>query len=172
METLAAVSDEALITELKKGVKSAFGHLYTRHSKLVFHRCFSICKDRDLAFDLSQEVMLKAWENINQFRGESQFSTWLYVIATRHTLLYLSRNKRVSTDSSAIPDEVESKDDSEENNMIMMALISHLPPDERQLLLLKYKEGESVEALGHAFHLSASAIKMRLKRSRERLNAL
>lgn len=175
MKAPAAPSDDMLIAELKNGVKSAFGQLYTRYSKLVFHRCLSICKDRDLAFDLSQEVMLKAWENIHQFRGDSHFSTWLYVIATRHTLLYLSINKRFEMDSSGVPDEAmvtSDQMDAEETNRIMLTLIHRLPEQERQLLLLKYQQGESIETLERTFNLSASAIKMRLKRSRERLNAL
>ena len=55
---------------------------------------------------------------------------------------------------------------------VMFSLINNLPAGERELLLLKYSKGESIEALQYIFHLSASAIKMRLKRSKEKLNQL
>lgn len=175
METTTPQSDEILIDELKKGAKHAFGELYTRYSKKVFNRCYSICKDRDLAYDLSQEAMVKAWESIHQFRGDSRFSTWLYVIATRHTLLYLSKNKRILNEQSTFIDEASIESDetnTEETSRIMLALIQHLPKAEQQLLILKYQQGESIATLEHILNLSSSAIKMRLKRSRERLNVL
>ncbi len=55
---------------------------------------------------------------------------------------------------------------------MMFSLINNLPEAERKLLLLKYSEGESIESLQEMFQLSASAIKMRLKRSKDKLNEL
>jgi RNA polymerase sigma-70 factor (ECF subfamily) len=56
--------------------------------------------------------------------------------------------------------------------IIMISLINNLPAGEKELLLLKYSKGESIESLQYVFHLSSSAVKMRLKRSKEKLNQL
>jgi RNA polymerase sigma-70 factor (ECF subfamily) len=75
---------------------------------------------------------------------------------------------RVAEDlADSIPEENE-----EDKNSIMLALIYSLPPEERNLILKKYETGISIEELQDELHLSASAIKMRLKRSREKLNMM
>ena len=59
-----------------------------------------------------------------------------------------------------------------EQEKIMFALIDHLPAEEKSLLLLKYQQGKSIEDLQASYHLTSSAIKMRLKRSKDRINEL
>jgi RNA polymerase sigma factor (sigma-70 family) len=166
---LKTASDTELIDLFKQGDHQVFGELYERYYKVVYNRCRQICKDDAVAFDLSQEVMLKAFDHLNEFRGNSLFKTWIYTIASRHCFSYLHKAKPdqslTENLSDTLPDESE-----EDQHTLMLALISKLPTEERQLLLRKYEVGESIEDLETELNLSASAIKMRLKRSREKLN--
>ena len=73
--------DEKLISQYKQGDVNSLGILYSRYYNKVYNKCFSFAKNCDDAYDLTQEVMLKAFNKINTFKGESKFSTWLYALA-------------------------------------------------------------------------------------------
>ena len=181
MKNFEKITDEELIKSILQHDTEALGELYSRYYKKVFQKCQSLVKDSDEAFDLAQEALIKAFENLKNFRGESSFSTWLYIISHRHCLEYLRKcNKKiVKSMDYAAEDEATILAETYDNSMdrndvenVMFSLINNLPAGEKELLLLKYSKGESIEALQYIFHLSASAIKMRLKRSKEKLNQL
>ena len=176
-------SDEELVHAIRQNDRKALGELYNRFYKKVFSKCFSLCKKQDEAFDLAQESLMKAFDNIHSFKGESTFSTWLYTITHRHCLAALKKNGRFQfhpLENNSWCDEestnrnvaVEETNEKAEQELIMYSLISALPQKERDLLKLKYLQGESIENLQVSLKISGSAIKMRLKRTREKLNAL
>jgi RNA polymerase sigma factor (sigma-70 family) len=177
-----AISDEQLILSIKGGNREAFGELYNRYYKKVYHKCLSFTKDQDEAFDYAQESLMKAFDHLDTFRGHASFSTWLYTITHHHCLAGLKKNSRLSTtalneqfietDRSQITFTQEDSTQRNEQEAIMFRLIDHLPESEKQLLTLKYQEGESIELLQEKMGLNSSAVKMRLKRSKEKLNAL
>lgn len=166
---LKTASDNELIDLFKKGDHQVFGELYERYYKTVYNRCRQVCKDEDVAFDLSQEVMLKAFDHLNEFRGNSLFKTWIYTIASRHCFSHLHKAKPGQALTENLSDTLADEHDDDQHAM-MLTLINRLPEEEKKLLLRKYETGESIEDLEKELNLSASAIKMRLKRSREKLN--
>lgn len=177
------ISDEALVNAIRQNDRQALGELYNRYYKKVFNKCYSITKKQEEAFDLAQESLMKAFDNIHSFKGESSFSTWLYTITHRHCLAAIKKNGRFlfhPLEENAVSDEdqndqspvSEEINDRAEQELIMYSLINALPEKERTLLNLKYLQGESIENLQSQLHISGSAVKMRLKRSREKLNAL
>ncbi len=172
-------SDDQLIIMISQGNREAFGELYHRYYKKVFRKCLSFTKDPDEAFDLAQEALMKAFDKLHTFRGEATFSTWLFTITQRHCLASLKKgnkkNSLVFLEREHFPfnaPEAEATHDRIEQETIMFSLLHALPEQERQLLTMKYKDGESIEKLQTILDLSSSAIKMRLKRSKERLNLL
>lgn len=181
MKNLEKFTDQELIDHTLKGDSAAYGELYNRYYQRVYHKCISLVKDDELAFDLAEEAILKALNNLKSFRGDAAFATWLYIIVHRHCLEFIRKESRHTKTITLLKHEHEitladetheefGEDDQMEQ--IMMSLIERLPENERQLLLLKYAKGESIEALQKMFHLSASAIKMRLKRTKEHLQQL
>ena len=179
---ISNTSDEELVHAIRQNDRKALGELYNRFYKKVFSKCFSLCKKQDEAFDLAQESLMKAFDNIHSFKGESTFSTWLYTITHRHCLAALKKNGRFQFHSleniwcdeeSNDPNvAVEETSEKAEQELIMYSLINALPQKERDLLKLKYLQGESIENLQASLNISRSAVKMRLKRTREKLNAL
>lgn len=181
--TISNIPDEELVHAIRQNDRKALGELYNRFYKKVFSKCFSLCRKQDEAFDLAQESLMKAFDNIHSFKGESTFSTWLYTITHRHCLAALKKNGRFqfhplennswcdqeSTDRNVAVEETNEK---AEQELIMYSLINALPQKERDLLKLKYLQGESIENLQASLNISSSAVKMRLKRTREKLNAL
>jgi RNA polymerase sigma factor (sigma-70 family) len=189
---ISMATDEQLVSAIREGDRTALGELYNRYYKKAFHKCLSLTRNQEEAFDLAQESLIKAFDNIHSFKGESTFSTWLYTITHRHCLAALKKNGRYqfsSIEENFIKDEpdaerygeyrergsaqaVEETSDRAEQELIMYSLINALPEKEKNLLNLKYLQGESIESLQVQLNLSGSAVKMRLKRTREKLNAL
>ena len=181
--TISTATDEELVNSIRTNDRNALGELYNRYYKKVFSKCYSLCKKQEEAFDLAQEALMKAFDNIHSFKGESSFSTWLYTITHRHCLAALKKNGRFQFHplvDNFLGDEekndpspaAEENTEKAEQELIMYSLINALPERERELLNLKYLQGESIENLQVLLNISSSAVKMRLKRTREKLNAL
>lgn len=179
MKTIENVTDAQLIVRIQNHDNQALGQLYSRYFGKVYQKCLAMIKDQDTAFDLAEESLIKAFENLKGFRGQASFSTWLYTITHRHCLEALRKQKKNMTDSA---DELSESDqptadiaesiESEEQHAIMLALVNALPKPERELLMAKYTQGESIEKLQESYAVSPSAIKMRLMRTKEKLNQL
>jgi RNA polymerase sigma factor (sigma-70 family) len=90
-----AVCDEELMMRLcsaDEGLSDTlFTELFERYRRPVFSWCYRICRDRNAASDLAQEIFFKAWKHRSSFQGNSKLSTWLYVIARNHCLTALKR---------------------------------------------------------------------------------
>jgi RNA polymerase sigma-70 factor (ECF subfamily) len=85
------LSDTLLMTVLttplsQQSFDSLFEELFNRYHERVTRWCYRVTKNRDRALDLTQEVFFKAFRSIHAFRGDSQLSTWLYVITRNHCL--------------------------------------------------------------------------------------
>lgn len=96
-----AYTDEELIGAYHAGepwmrLDDLFQELVRRHRTRLLQWCFRYCRDRDEAADLVQEVLLKAFRNLHNFRGDSKFSTWLYVICRNHCLNNAAKPARQS----------------------------------------------------------------------------
>ena len=179
MKKIETVSDAELVARIQNNDNQAFGEIYRRYFTKVHQKCMTMTKDQDAAFDLAEESLIKAFENLKGFRGQASFSTWLYTITHRHCLEALRKQKRKITDSAdelsesdqPVADTVESME-GEEQHAMMLALVNALPTSERELLMAKYTQGQSIEKLQESYDVSPSAIKMRLMRTKEKLNQL
>ena len=112
-----------------------------------------------------------------RFQQRSSFSTWLYSVSYNYCADQLRMAKRLPT--TALEDNVDwYNSDSieaqlhEETLQTMKKAMEHLSSNERSLLRLKYEDGLSIEDIAQLYDLKASAVKMRLKRSREKLQKL
>jgi RNA polymerase sigma-70 factor (ECF subfamily) len=91
--------DEALVKAAQKGDVKAFEELVARHRDKVYGRAFSMLRNEDEAYDISQEAWIKAWQRIKQFHGDSNFTTWITRITINLTLDYLRKQKRYKVES-------------------------------------------------------------------------
>lgn len=178
----ALYSDEHLLSEFLSGDINCFGAIYDRYYLKVFSKCFSFSKNRDDAFDMTQEILLKAAGNAASFEGKSKFSTWLYSISHNYCISHsckINRNYHVDLISAQYIIEERMDDEALMERLNWEVLEAELdeclymlPDDERKLLVLKYRENYSVKDLQNEFNLSASAIKMRLLRARLKLSQI
>jgi RNA polymerase sigma-70 factor, ECF subfamily len=92
-ETQRDDSERGLVQRAQRGDQEAFATLFQLHKKRVYSVCLQMTKDVADAEDLTQEAFLQVFRNVNSFRGDSAFSTWLYRIAVNTVLMKLRRRK-------------------------------------------------------------------------------
>ena len=174
------LDDHQLIELLQSGNHRYFSVLTDRYQKYILQKCTSYVKDKDAAEDLTQEILIKVFTELSHFRSEAKFSTWLFAIIHHTCVDYLRRNKKSVRKvltvklADSLGEWLEDEDELDEIKTIelMDALLEQLSPEDKLILLMKYKEKHSIQDIVLAMHLSESAVKMRLKRAREKMNKL
>lgn len=172
-------SDEELVKQIvANNDPMLFGKLYDRYAKMVYNKCYGFAKSEDEAEDLTQDVFLQLFIKLRTFKGKSKFSTWLYSFTYNFCVNYVNRNKQrkiqdnsIQVDSTEyklseeVPDEslYEMKTDKLKKAMEL------IPAEDKSILLLKYQDGASIKELVTLLEIGESAVKMRLKRAKERL---
>ncbi len=167
-----------LIKRAAGGNFEAFGELYNIYLERIYRYVFYQVRDKMTAEDLTEEVFLKAWKSIDTCRGKEQtFSSWLYRIAHNHVIDNLrSQRKYLSTDMEALA-EVSSPELGEEGKLErqeMLEVISDLPQNQKQVIILKFIEGLGNREIGQVMGKSQGAIRVLQMRAlatlRERLS--
>lgn len=171
------LSDEEMIRHyLPQQPNQCFEALYNRYVGKVYQQCLSMTNDSEQAQDFTQDIFLKAFNKLEAFQQRSSFSTWLYAIAYNHCADQIRLARRLPTTDLTIQlQETRAEGDTqlhEETLQLMQIAMSRLTDEERKLLRLKYEDGMSIEDIAQLYGLKPSAVKMRLKRSRERVQAI
>lgn len=183
METIVKIdktSDEDLVKAIVKTNDTIlFEVLYDRFATLVYNKCYGFAKDSDEAKDLTQDVFLKLFVKLPSFKGESKFSTWLYAFTYNHCVNFVTRStakkfEKQSIDYKDIENLSEDIDDDDESFLQMKVdklkvALELISPDDKMILLLKYQDGLSIKEIEAVLAIGQSAVKMRLKRAKDKL---
>jgi RNA polymerase sigma-70 factor (ECF subfamily) len=182
--------DLDLVQASKNGDVAAFEQLVKRYDRKLFRIAHSVTHNREDSQDAVQEAFLKAYQHLGDFRGDSQFSTWLIRITLNQSLMKLRKQRRTrevsldedfGTDEDMLPREVidwapnaEELYSVSELRNILIKTIEELRPILRAVFVLQDLEGLSTDQTAEVMNLSQSAVKSRLWRARlqlrERLN--
>ncbi|WNJ21007.1 sigma-70 family RNA polymerase sigma factor [Pontibacter sp. G13] len=172
-------SDEALIHEITEGGRThLFSILYDRYSDKVYRKCISFVRDRDVAQDMVQDILIKVFTQLSKFKGNSRFSTWLYSITYNYCVEYYRKNNKVST--VGIEEGPDISDEGDADDLEILALrrdhlqraLDQVAPEDKMILMMKYQDDISIKELMNTLELSESAVKMRLARARKRVKQL
>jgi RNA polymerase sigma-70 factor (ECF subfamily) len=153
-------TDEELLREarlcLQPGLQAELlDQLFGRYHSRIGLWCYRITGNRDSAADLAQEVLMRAYQNLDSFRGESKFSTWLYTIARNHCFNHAKQQGRVKESAvdpllldTATADRFDLRLEQEEDLKQMRSLIaSNLDDTEQQVMTLHYGEEIPLDAI-------------------------
>jgi len=183
MNSQTIANEEALIARARRGNRNAFGELVRRHSSRVYGMSFKMLKNREDAEDNLQNVFCKAYGKIQQFEGNSQFSTWLTRIAINEALMMLRkrRSEDVATydcgdqaaDSPDVKAEVRDlRADPErqyQTKELAAKALDALQPTLKYTFILQKGEGWTSRELAEALDITAETVKSRIFRARVRL---
>jgi len=182
-------ADAELVQRAQAGDVDAFETLTTRHEQRVYSLAMRMLRQEQDAEDVTQQRFLSALQNLNGFRGEASFSTWLLRIAT-HAALKIIR-KREGLDMVSLEEATEPRDDSDaiphpefiadwrqspeelvqrrETQRLLDEALGQLDEKHRLVFLLRDVEGLSIKETANALGLSEANTKVRLLRARLQL---
>lgn len=167
-------SEKEIVKKLgdPQAMRDAFGWVVVHYSESMYWKIRRIVISHDDANDVLQNALLKAWNNIETFKGESKLSTWLYRIAINESLDFV-RHKKVLT---KVDDEKELASlqsdkyfDGNEAEKMLQEAVATLPEVQRTVFLMRYFEdmkygdiseilGTSVGALKASYHIAVKKI--------------
>ena len=173
-----STSDAACVRRLQRGDTDAFEILVRRHEKAIFNLVYRMLGNYDDAAETAQEVFLSAYRAIGQFRGESNFSTWLYRIAlnhatTRRKSTSLRQKRLVPIDGSDMVDDAqlgpaETLEKKELRERVQRAL-NELEPEDATVILLRDLQDIPYEDVARVLKIPVGTVKSRLHRARRAL---
>jgi RNA polymerase sigma factor (sigma-70 family) len=168
---IAENDDPALLARCLRGEREAFNGLVTRYQGLVCAQAYSICGDFSRSEDVAQEAFVAAWRQLPTLRDPSRFRAWLCGIARNLALAVAARRQR---EQPVAPPAVEASTSdtphallvTREEESIVWHTLEKLPEGYREVLILFYREQQSVFQVAALLGLSEDAVKQRLSRGR------
>lgn len=175
---MKALDEEAIVSRLQDPStrQQAFEQMVRAYSEQLYWQIRRMVSSHEDADDLLQNTFIKAWTNLDSFRGEAKLSTWLYRIATNETLTFLTRQHSVPTVDIDSPEgamadrlEGESYFDGNDAQQLLQEALKNLPDKQRLVFNMKYFQemkyeemsqilGTSVGALKASYHLAVKKI--------------
>jgi RNA polymerase sigma-70 factor (ECF subfamily) len=185
VESLATIDESQLVAQSREGDTAAFNELVRRYERKIFRLAQHITQNREDAEDVLQETFLKAYEHLDQFKGDAKFYTWIVRIAVNQALMKLRRRKTdksvsidetidtgedtVTREIAAWDEDPEQRFSREELGGILDNAVDSLEPLYRSVFVLRDIEELSTEETAEALGLSIPAVKSRLLRARLQL---
>lgn len=153
-----------------------FQLLHDRYASKIYGKALTMLKKEALAKDATQEIFTKIFLSLGKFQGQSKFSTWVYSVTYNYCIDLIRKEKRsrdlFATELEDPPDrQAEEVPDQELLTMQVNELrtvLREISESDRRLLLLKYKDGMKIKDIAKLFGKNESAVKMQIKRAKEK----
>ena len=159
------------IKAAKAGNKQAYQTLYQTYVGQVYALCLRLTADRGLAEDATQEVFIQLWQKLDNFNGQSKFSTWLHSVTSNITISYLRKQRgwlqrMFNIETSAAADSIaeESTD-----SIDLEAYIARLPERARVVFVLHAIEGYRHEEIAEMTNMAVGSSKAQFHRAKQLL---
>jgi RNA polymerase sigma-70 factor (ECF subfamily) len=172
------IDDAECVRRVQRGDIDSFEVLVRRHQKAIFNLVYRLLGNYDEAAEVSQDVFLSAFKSIHQFRGEANFSTWLYRIglnhaSTRRKSLNSAQRRQLPLDGTeVIPnstvDPAKNFEDKEIQQRVQQALNS-LDAEDARIILLRDLQDIPYDEVAEILDLPVGTVKSRLHRARQAL---
>jgi len=172
----------ALIARCKEGDLSAFDDLVRKYEKQVYNFAYRLTQNYDDANDIACDAFVKIYNSIESFRGDANFSTWLFRIVTNLFLDWRKRSKAhrnipldeyIDLEESTVTRQIEDPSPSpldlleaSERFEVLERAINDLPEYQRIMVLLYHNQGQSYEEIAQVIGLPIGTVKSRLNRAR------
>ena len=173
------LTDIDIISRVIKGDQQAYAELVNHYQNYVFTLALRFTKNREDAEEVAQDIFVKAYRSLADFKGAAKFSTWLYTIVYTTSITFLRKKKMEvhslenekifeladSQDSGFSANKVEQKSRASMVNHAI-AMLSH---DDAQIITLFYKAEQTLDEIGEILGLDPKTAKVRLHSARQRL---
>jgi RNA polymerase sigma factor, sigma-70 family len=150
-----------------------FASIIREHSRIINKVCYFYATDRIPYEDLRQEIYMNIWLGLNQFKGESKMSTWIYRVAVNSALMALRSSRQrietISSDFGIIDASTEIDDEQRENLQTLQWLINRLEGIEKAIILLWLDE-YSYEEIADTLGLKRNTVAVKIHRIKDKLS--
>ena len=172
-------SDNEIISNVLAGDQQAYALLVSRYQNYVFTLALRFTRNREDAEEVSQDIFIKAYKALADFRGASKFSTWLYTIVNTSCITFL-RKKKLQThslDNDQVFELADNQDSGMSANQVeqksRIAMVNQaiqlLSGDDAEIITLFYKSEQTLEEIAQILGVEINTAKVRLHRARARL---
>jgi RNA polymerase sigma-70 factor (ECF subfamily) len=161
-----------LVESCRRGEPGAFDEMVRLTHRSVYSLAYRIVGNAEDAADVVQDTYVRAWRSLRGFRGESNFATWLYRIASNTALTHVKRRARagIAVGPDELPDvAIEDATEQQADADVLEAALARLPAAHRAVVVMKDVYGLSCEEIAAEMGSTEGAIKVRLFRARQRL---
>lgn len=161
-------NEEQLLEELRdpRTSRQGFAKLVSEYSERLYWQIRKMVLSHDDANDILQDVFVKAWMNLENFRGEAKLTTWLYRIAINESITFLNKKRNqnhipLDDDDSFLLNTLESDEyfDGNEAQKLLQKAILTLPEKQRLVFQMKYSEEMKYEDMSDILGTSVGALK-------------
>ncbi|MFM9909978.1 MAG: RNA polymerase sigma factor [Chitinophagaceae bacterium] len=173
------LNDSEIIGRVLQGELQLYAELVNRYQNFVFTITLRYAHQREDAEEIAQDVFIKAYRNLANFRGDSKFSTWLYTIVNTTCLTFLRKRKLEihSLDNEKVLEAADTIDSGFRANQIeqkskfqmLNNAIQLLNADDANLITLFYKAEQSLDEIGKILGIEPNTVKVKLHRARAKL---
>ena len=170
------MDDTELVRRAQRGDNIAFEQLVRRHQRYVFNVAYRVLNDYAEAEDMTQEAFLRAWRGLPGFRGQAQFTTWLYRIVHNLCLNRLPRLKQELLQTEPLEEALTTPTpfqaeltEIREQMAFLHTQLDQLPEKYRLVLTLRFLQRLSYEEIATALDLPIGTVKTHIHRARRLL---
>ena len=180
-----AKKDFFLVEEAKKGNQKAYAELMQHYKDSIFFMVLKMLNNRDDANDVTVSTFGKAFENLEKYKSDYAFSTWLFKIGTNNCIDFIRKRKMQTvsinsyySDDDAVLDiksdslNPEEKTIKKQQNELLKELIDTLPPRYQNLVKLRYYDEKSYEEIAVELEIPLGTVKARLFRAKDLLSVI
>lgn len=183
---LEQINEDALVERFQKGDTEAFNPLVLKYQKKIYNFLYRRLRDRETAEDLCQEVFLKAFKALPNFKGDSTFYSWIYRIAINCSIDFQRQRNRVKfltfEELSFDADDVlrmvhaypspEMIAETEELGRIIRMAVRKLPPGQRRVFNLRHRRALAIKEIAVLLNRSEGTVKAHLHHAHQRLQGM
>lgn len=166
VKPVAELDDRELVAEAAAGNREAFDAIVERHRRVVYQVCYRFVSNHEDASDLAQDVFVRAWRGLSNFKGQSALSTWLYRIAVNVSLNRVSARRIDSEPMNDTADLEDTRTEAAGETMMrqeraaaVRTAIRALPPKQRATLIMRAYHDMSHQQIADVLGSSVGAVK-------------
>jgi RNA polymerase sigma-70 factor (ECF subfamily) len=176
---MSDISNE-LVNKAAQGDIDAFEEIYKSTSAFVYNVVLRITNNRNDADEVTQDVFVKAFDNLKNFEHRSSFKTWIYRIAANMAINHCRKHSRYErgkveydpvVHDTQVSGDARAELDREDSKKRIASMLEVLDPDQRACIVLREIEGLDYNSIAAALRININTVRSRLKRAREKLLA-
>lgn len=181
-------AEKLLLKRSQQGDVAAFEQLIAKHQTLAYNVAYRILGNEEDAKDATQEALVKVFRNINKFKGEASFGTWLYRIVVNACNDYIRKHRKVvtysmdqdkETEDGAVKMELaddgptpESALEAKDLKQTVQKALAKLPEANRIVVVLRDIQGFSYDEIAEMIEVPVGTVKSRINRGRDMLKKI